>query len=376
MNRLNEEIKIILIKSNIKKNPHLIPIYQRTAKNSFIKYRKEMIQNIKLLYSKYLNKNLNKLEILYLSILYLDIILSKNKINLIIDNNRKLLCLCCFILSLKFIGDSYYSEKIIKNHINKDFPSYTIFETKCLYLLDYNLVYTTVYDYLNIILLNSDPQILYTCKTLLYSFIENNNFLNHSPFYTAIAILKFSKSINGNFEKSFYDEYFNDLNVKNIELILQNEFKDIHKQKSNLNTNNFTNNNSFEEDRICDMKTMESTVEKMEQRRISMSNIKTKGRVKLFNNESNNNQNKIYTINSMNIMTEVNFYNNDNPSHKKRNYSLNKNINKDISLQCKNINTNFNHYSINRLNIDLSQISKLPFDKLMKLSGRYMKTDK
>jgi hypothetical protein len=364
------------MKSNITKNPHSISFPQISGKNSFIIYRKEMIQNLKSLYSKYLNKNFNKLEILYLSILYLDIILSKNKILLIIENKRKLLCLCCFILSLKFIGDSNYSEKIIKNYINKDFPPYSIFETKCLYLLDYNLVYTTAYDYLNIILLNSDPQILYTCKTLLYSFIENNNFLNHSPFYTAIAILKFSKSINGNFEKSFYDEYFNDLNVKNIELILQNEFKDIHKQKSNFNTNNFTNNNSFEEDRICDMKTMESTVEKMEQRRISMSNIKTKGRVKLFNNESNNNQNKIYTINSMNIMTEVNFYNNDNPSHKKRNYSLNKNINKDISLQCKNINTNFNHYSINRLNIDLSQISKLPFDKLMKLSGRYMKTDK
>ena len=375
MNGLNDEIKIILIKSNITKNPHLIPLYQRTGKNSFIIYRKEMIQNIKLLYSKYLNKNFNKLEILYLSILYLDIILSKNKILLILENKRKLLCLCCFILSLKFIGDSYYSEKIIKNHINKDFPSYTIFETKCLYLLDYNLVYTTVYDYLNIILLNSYPQILYTCKTLLYSFIENNNFLNHSPFYTAIAILKFSKSINGNFEKSFYDEYFNDLNVKSIELILENEFKDIHKQKSNHNTNNNTNNNSLEEDKIWDMKTMASTVERMEQKRISMSNVKKNSTIKFFHNESNDNQNN---IKSMNLNTELNFYNNDNHNtfHKRRNFSLNKNINKIIPLQYNIINKNFNHYSINRLNIDLGQISKLPFEKLVKLSERYMKTDK
>ena len=375
MNRLNEEIKIILIKSNLKKNPHLIPIYQRTAKNSFIKYRKEMIINLKSLYSKYLNKILNKLEILYLSILYLDIILSKNKINLIIDNNRKLLCLCCFILSLKFIGDSNSSEKIIKKYIKKDFPPYSIFETKCLYLLDYNLVYTTVYDYLNIILLNSDPKILFTCNTLLYSYIENNNFINHTPFYTTIAILKFSKSINGNYEKSIYDEYFNDLNVKSIELILENEFKDIHKQKSNHNTNNNTNNNSLEEDKIWDMKTMASTVERMEQKRISMSNVKKNSTIKFFHNESNDNQNN---IKSMNLNTELNFYNNDNHNtfHKRRNFSLNKNINKIIPLQYNIINKNFNHYSINRLNIDLGQISKLPFEKLVKLSERYIIKDK
>ena len=372
MNELNDEMKIILMKSNITKNPHSISFPQISGKNSFIIYRKEMIQNLKSLYSKYLNKNFNKLEILYLSILYLDIILSKNKILLIIENKRKLLCLCCFILSLKFIGDSNYSEKIIKNYINKDFPPYSIFETKCLYLLDYNLVYTTSYDYLNIILLNSDPKILYTCNTLLYSYIENNNFINNSPFYNAIAILKYSKSIYGNYENNIYNDYYNDLNVKNIELILQNEFKDIHKQKSNHNTNN----NSFEEDIIWDMKTMTSTVERMEQRRISMSNIKKKSTNKFFNNEINNNQNNINTLNSMNLKTEVNFYNNDNHFYKKRNFSLNKNIYKDISLQYNIINKKINHYSINPLNIDLGQISKLPFEKLVKLSRRYMKTDK
>jgi hypothetical protein len=66
MNELNDEMKIILMKSNITKNPHSISFPQISGKNSFIIYRKEMIQNLKSLYSKYFNKNFNKLEILYL----------------------------------------------------------------------------------------------------------------------------------------------------------------------------------------------------------------------------------------------------------------------------------------------------------------------
>ena len=106
-----------------------------------------------------------------------------------------------------------------------------------------------------------------------------------------------------------------------------------------------------------------------------MSNVKKNSTIKFFHNESNDNQNN---IKSMNLNTELNFYNNDNHNtfHKRRNFSLNKNINKIIPLQYNIINKNFNHYSINRLNIDLGQISKLPFEKLVKLSERYMKTDK
>ena len=353
MNEFNEEINLILLKSNIKKNPHLIPVYQKSGKNSFILYRKEMVQTIKHLYQKYVNNN--NLGIFYLSVLYLDIILSKNKILLIIENNRKLLCLCCFILSLKFIGDSNNSEKIIKNYLKTDFPPYSIFETKCLYLLDYNLIYTTTYDYLNIILLKSDPKILFTSKTILYSYIENNSYINYCPFLTSISIIKYSKFINGNDSKILYDEYFEDNIVKHIELILQNEFKDIENKKNNI---------SIEDDKIWDMKTMASTVERLEQRRISMSNNKRKDTIRLFKDKNNN----------IIVNNNSNFNKNDNNnSSRKRNFSLNKTISTQYNY---NANNRFNNFNINRINIDLGQISKIPFDKLAKLSVRYLKTEK
>ena len=377
MNEFNEEINLILLKSNIKKNPHLIPVYQKSGKNSFILYRKEMVQTIKHLHQKYVNNN--NLGIFYLSVLYLDIILSKNKILLIIENNRKLLCLCCFILSLKFIGESNNSEKIIKNYLKTDFPPYSIFETKCLYLLDYNLIYTTTYDYLNIILLKSDPKILFTSKTILYSYIENNSYINYCPFLTSISIIKYSKFINGNNSKILYDEYFEDNIVKHIELILQNEFKDIENKKNNI---------SIEDDKIWDMKTMASTVERLEQRRISMSNNKRKDTIRLFNNDF-----KKININPINLNNDFikdfkdkdknnniivnnnsNFNKNDNNnSSRKRNFSLNKTISTQYNY---NANNRFNNFNINRINIDLGQISKIPFDKLAKLSVRYLKTEK
>ena len=43
---------------------------------------------------------IRKMYILYLSILYLDIILSKDKLNLSSDKNLKFLCLCSLITTL------------------------------------------------------------------------------------------------------------------------------------------------------------------------------------------------------------------------------------------------------------------------------------
>ena len=134
------------------------------------------------------------------------------------------------------------------------------------------------------------------------------------------------------------------------------------------------------------MKTMASTVERLEQRRISMSNNKRKDTIRLFNNDF-----KKININPINLNTDFikdfkdknnniivnnnsNFNKNDNNnSSRKRNFSLNKTISTQYNY---NANNRFNNFNINRINIDLGQISKIPFDKLAKLSVRYLKTEK
>ena len=231
----SSEIELIISKSKIKINPFFFQKYQNKSKNSYINYRKEIIHQIKNLSNKYLKSIPNNLDIFYLSILYLDIILSKNKLVIIIEKNRIYLSICCFLLSFKFIGDFDYCEKIIKSSIKNEYPYYSLFENKCLYLLDYNLVYTTVYDYLNMFLLNEDPKILFTCKSILYLYIENNSFPDYSPFLNAIAIIKFSRNINKiYYQENSYEIYFKDNDVNNIYINIQNEFKDLIEEEVNL----------------------------------------------------------------------------------------------------------------------------------------------
>ena len=112
-----------LIISNSTKNnadPPYIKVKKLNPK--IISHRANLIKTLKIYAQKYCQYASNKYNILYLSILYLDIILSKNKISLSYDKNLKYLCLCCFLLSLKFIGNFDISKKIIKNfsHNYKD----------------------------------------------------------------------------------------------------------------------------------------------------------------------------------------------------------------------------------------------------------------
>ena len=350
----SSEIELIISKSKIKINPFFFQKYQNKSKNSYINYRKEIIHQIKNLSNKYLKSIPNNLDIFYLSILYLDIILSKNKIVIIIEKNRIYLSICCFLLSFKFIGDFDYCEKIIKSSIKNEYPHYSLFENKCLYLLDYNLVYTTVYDYLNMFLLNEDPKILFTCKSILYLYIENNSFPDYSPFLNAIAIIKFSRNINKIYYKeNSYEIYFKDNDVNNIYINIQNEFKDLIEEEVNL-----------------DFRILASTVDNKKYKRISLSNEK-KFNISLFNDEKkyNNYEKTVTNTEDINKKLNKNTFN----SERKRNVSMNNSLKKEISNQYSIINKRLNQYNINRINIDLGQISRLPFERLAKLSIRYMK---
>jgi len=243
------------------------------AENYIIEHNKKAIENNQKYYSirislirtlkTYIKKyyqSPDKYNVLYLSIAYMDLILSKNKISLSHDKNLKYLCLCCFLLSLKFLGNFNCSKKIISNFCKNYKKEYKIFEIQCLILLDYNLSYTTVYDYLNMISIKEDKKFLCLCNYYLYQICEEKDYIIYPPFYVSIAIFQLAKNNTNNIKRNHYDKYFKDDRVK----LLTRKFKDIinpsiindllnivyndtennsRKIIQNQNINFFTNNN-------------------------------------------------------------------------------------------------------------------------------------
>ena len=252
-------------------------IVANSASENNIKYSNEMENNqkyysirislIKTLktYIKKYYQSPDKYNVLYLSITYLDIILSKNRISLSHDKNLKYLCLCCFLLSLKFIGNYNYSKKIIFNFCKNYKQEYKIFEIQCLMLLEHNLSYTTVYDFLSMITIKESKNFLALCNYYLYQICEDKIYLFYPPFYIAIAIFQMAKNNTNNIKRNHYDKYFKDERVKllikkfndiiNPSIIndiigdnndifdANNYYNDINKEISNSNINIFTNNN-------------------------------------------------------------------------------------------------------------------------------------
>ena len=250
------EIRLIIAKStnNNNKNNIYYP-YPSTrtravgTKSKFISYRISLIKTLKTYVKKYC-KNSDKYNVLYLSIFYLDVILSKNKINLSSDKNLKYICLCCFLLSLKFIGNYDTSKKVISNFCKNYKDEYKIFEIQCLILLEHNLVYTTTFDYLNMILINEPKILMNECNEILYQICEDNIYTFFSPFYIAIAIFNIAKC-NMNYDiyyeghnHNHYEKYFRDERVKVlIKKInyLVNPPPSIKKDDININSNNDNN---------------------------------------------------------------------------------------------------------------------------------------
>ena len=230
----------LMISHSSKKNKIIIP--KRVFNN-----RVNLIKTIKTYIKKYYNFASNKNNILYLSILYLDIILSKDKINLNHDKNLKYLCLCCFILSLKFLGDYDLSKKIIRNFCQNYKEEYNIFEMRCIQILDYNLIQTTVYDYLTIILNQDQKRLLITCNNLLNKICEDDLYLYYSPFYIAVVIIQLGKNILNDRSYNYYDKYFKDQNVIFLYKTLNQNLNIINPYINiNINDNN-TNNKIFHE---------------------------------------------------------------------------------------------------------------------------------
>ena len=281
------EIRLMVANSAAEKN--IIEPYEKSIENSqkYYSIRISLIRTLKTYIKKYYQSP-DKYNVLYLSIAYMDIILSKNKISLSHDKNLKYLCLCCFLLSLKFLGNFNCSKKIISNFCKNYKKEYKIFEIQCLILLDYNLSYTTVYDYLNLIAIKEDKRFLCLCNYYLYQICEEKDFISYPPFYVSIAIFQLVKNNTNNIKRNHYDKYFKDDRVK----ILTRKLKDIinpsiindllnivYNDIDNINNNN------------------------------SMKIIKNQN-INFFTN--NNIQNNIFIINNNNIGSNLCFENNKN----------------------------------------------------------------
>ena len=207
------EIRLIIAKSTTNNNISLSYLKQDGIKKKFFSQRISLIKTLKTYIKKYC-QNSDKYNVLYLSILYLDIILSKNKISLSHDKNLKYLCLCCFLLSLKFLGNYDMSKKIILNFCRNYRQEYRIFEIQCLILLEHNLVYTTTYDFLNMILINEPKNLSFICNSLLYQICEESIYTYYSPFYISVAIFQIAKNSIDYNNHNHYDKYFHDERVK------------------------------------------------------------------------------------------------------------------------------------------------------------------
>ena len=175
--------------------------------------RISLVKTLKTYVKKYYNSP-DQYNVLYLSIAYLDIILSKNRISLSHDKNLKYLCLCCFLLSLKFIGNYNNSKRIISNFCKNYKQEYKIFEIQCLMLLEHNLSYTTVYDFLNMITTKENKKFLALCNYYLYNICEDKIYTMYPSFYISIAIFQLAKNNTNNIKRNHYDKYFKDERVK------------------------------------------------------------------------------------------------------------------------------------------------------------------
>ena len=354
----------------------------QTHKQYLSQHRPLLIRNLKHLTTKYILHMENYLDVLYLSIHYLDIILNKYQLSLPTEQSHVLLSLCCFNLSLKFIGN--FDKNI--NHIihcnTKQFiKQYSLFENQCLLYLNYDLVYVTTYDYLNLILTankNVSNEMIIKTKEILFNFINNDYVILNPPFIIAIALIKFTKEILKINYYDYYDRYFKHDKVKELYHIIKKDYNECQAKmkltKEDVNMNVHNNSPNWD-----DVKTMSSTFE--EDTNVSNSNKK----MTIEQRNSLRNSFKYmpihtemkYNLNTSKMFTRGNYVNSRN--RECRNNSAKINIRRNLSMN--NVHNEYNkmgnvgviRHQGEKINFDLGQMSKISFDKLAKMSIRYIK---
>ena len=343
------EIRLIIAKSTNNSNKSNIycpyPSTRTRAagiKSKFISYRVSLIKTLKTYVKKYC-KNSDKYNVLYLSIFYLDVILSKNKISLSSDKNLKYICLCCFLLSLKFIGNYDTSKKVISNFCKNYKDEYKIYEIQCLILLEHNLVYTTTFDYLNMILINEPKILLNECNEILYQICEDNIYTIFSPFYVAIAIFKIAKC-NMNYDINYeghnhnhYEKYFRDERVK----VLIKKINYLINPPPSLKNDDINSNNDNN-----GLNKFNKTITNANTNINIIANNRIHNNIVIINTISKKNSDNYFTHfrNNINANTpnKVDFKNKNNSDNKKKNYNYINKVDGD--------NSSKSHFKLCRIN--------------------------
>jgi hypothetical protein len=248
------------------------------------KYRTYIINQYKSLCNK-LNRNVNKYEIFYLSLLFNDLILY-NCENEPIITNISLLVFCCFYISVKFRLNQYeiMSIKSLKKFNPEKFNDYSneeiqYVETLCLKLLNYKLNYMTSYDFLLVLIYTNNPKrrVIDYSMDILNKIISGDikEYIFKSPLKIAYEAISFAK------EK---------IKENNYTETIDNNNSSYHKMKNNNNNVNINSNNN--------QSNRTSSIYQKISKLINATNENNKYK---NNNKKNNNNNNL--INSNTIST-------------------------------------------------------------------------
>ena len=294
----------------------------------------------------------NGFQIFYLSIHYLDILLTKTSFNLSNTTNQTYLSITSLILSLKFIGvfDSTLTN-FIRSIITKyNITNYTLFEAQVLKHLNYQLSYVTPYDYICYFL--SNPlynDVKCVALNVLKWFVNCNEYTTYAPVVIALAVVKYAQKISK--ANNVYIPTMKGLNGKKeqIEKLIQ-----FIKEECDIA-------NDIDNERSGGCVTHREVVK--QNLKLTMCITERKG-VKTYQqqqqqqneNEDNNNSNSNSNSSSCYVYKKKILQRNNSPYQIKYNYN-----------HVDNSNSN--------RKINLSKITKISIDNIGKLCTRYLRTE-
>lgn len=189
-------------------------------KESYLKIRRKLITDLRNIIQNEV-VIINKEEVFYLALTYIDIILlsNSNQFNVSILQIHNGIIFSCLSLSMKIIG------KLTNRNAYKLFISSKLlmeYETRCLKCLDYRLIYSTPYDFIKM-MFHSNERMFCTAKTILASFAFNDIYINYPSSIIAFGIINYSIEIIGIAQKYLiaFDRYIHSPEAND----LKNELK-------------------------------------------------------------------------------------------------------------------------------------------------------
>ena len=324
----------------------------KSSQASPIFYRNNMISKINSILSAPLNPLDNNVQIFYLSVHYLDLVLSQKYFNLSNPTNQTYLPITSLILSLKFIG--IYDNKItkfVRNILQKNkIENYTLFESQVLKCLNYKLSYITPYDYICFFLSNHlYKDVKNLSLNILAWFVNDNKFISYSSLTIGFAIIKIAQklmkvtllvpSIKGINE-----------NKEQIETLLNH----LHEE---YDFNAFRNESNWVDSKSLGCITHREPVKSNLKINMNMCIIERKN---IYNHNENKNNN-------------ITNNNKDNYVYKKKIVSRNNSPYQTKIASNKTINLNRRY--VDNKKINLSKITKISIDNIGKLCTRYLRTE-